>query len=760
MDFVVSDIDQTVTQLLASKNSKLDPLIFLQTQHIFSKQIVGGEIAIPTNWDFIKRQYTAQELIENQAKYPTGEVLIKALTSVLISPSDMERDSSRPIVTEQSTFTELKPFIAQQLNDLINDPSYKIKIQDFSTGRVSGTIEYNEVTVYIWCRAIGDWINVSKYISNINTTVGDSGGTFSISFIDVLCQWRDGEGWTAFDKQADETNLVQFDSEGQPKRPNFYLDIVLNENDLVYIKFEALVNDKYTVTDQPVAGQVWDMIGLIDTVSSSISPTSSTTSVQGRDMIKLLIEDGSIFFNSQFLGNIFVDPNTLLARRNLFTGIEQTLIYSFPSFKSVGSLLKYIVNKFSNLGIIPNSALTCYGTDLILNKYDLQTSGLKSSPNGGDAIDQLDSEFLSRDREGVWRIIDFVFDEEPGKRLVSDPSFSQDNGSMITSIRKVCQEPFIEFRGDTVKDKYIFTVRKPPFDEVGYKGLVYGDVAMEKRNNNPIEETKKRSSRKIRRGNRLIGGDPSAKKRITDAAIARRNLEILSQKYTLSNYCIDIGDDEVLSQQLAYHEEAYSWYRLIQNGFGNLDESLQFLLTPIVAFDQYAEIWGSRTLSIESNYTPGALLEDSKSKQQLKLMETQAFLDLQYVIQCNAYLPFTRTGTISITGNRTIKRGMFIFFKPTNEVFYVDQVSNSKSIGKTSGENIRTTTLQVSRGMIEPFIKGRMIDFRSGPELVSYFTIINTKIENEASINSQDALKNWRVSPSVFDFFVQKRQWV
>jgi len=131
---------------------------------------------------------------------------------------------------------------------------------------------------------------------------------------------------------------------------------------------------------------------------------------------------------------------------------------------------------------------------------------------------------------------------------------------------------------------------------------------------------------------------------------------------------------------------------LIPKGLGALDETLSFLLVPIVAFDKYAEIWGSRTLSIEYNYTPATLIEDRKSDKQFKYVETQAFLDLQYVIQSNAYLPFTRRGTITLTGNRTIKHGMFIYFKPTREVFYVDNVSHSKSIGNSAGENNRTTT--------------------------------------------------------------------
>ena len=52
--------------------------------------------------------------------------------------------------------------------------------------------------------------------------------------------------------------------------------------------------------------------------------------------------------------------------------------------------------------------------------------------------------------------------------------------------------------------------------------------------------------------------------------------------------------------------------------------------------------------------------------------------DLKYSVESTCYLPFTRTGTITIKGgDRRIKRGTFIYFTPTNEIFYVDQVQHN-----------------------------------------------------------------------------------
>ena len=746
MGIITSDIDQPLADFLFDYDTKVPFKVILDTQ-------IPGEIILPgesnTNWDRIKRRYTDQELLENEPKYPTGEVLIKQGTSIVLLSSQLRRDPERQPIVDRITISDFKPFIAQQLHDLLNDPKYVRKSLNADNQTTEVVTEYNEVTCFIWCRALNDWIDASRFISTAQTAVSKSGGAFSVTFTDTLTSFSELVGWFPENDEQNTGNLIsKFSKEGESRRNNFYFNTILAENDLVYIRFETLELDTNNTENINPANQVWDMIGLIDTIGSNNSPSSAITSIQGRDLMKMLIEDGSIFFTSQFLGNIFTNPNSLLAKRNLFSLIEQEFIYAFPTFQTISSLLKYVLNKYSNLGLIPNSAFLGYGSSLTLDKYNLQTSKLKSKNLTGGSVVDLLNENLSGGRQGLWRIIDFVFDDEPANRLVTDPSFSQDNGSIINSIKKIVQEPLVEIYGDTYGDQYRFTVRKPPFDKKGYTGLVYGDVVTEERQTGGRlnSTTQSRASSKL-------------KKKISKE-IKRRLLPDQSfRESSLSNFVIDIDDSEVLSHSLQYHKEAYSWYRTIPIGLGVLDEDTQFLLAPIVSFDEYAEIWGSKTFSMEYNYTPVALLEDAASKVQFKYAETQAFLDLQYMVQSSQYLPFTRQGTITLIGNRTIKRGLFIFFKPTQEVFYVDEVVNTRSIGTSSGENQRMTTLKVSRGMREKYIKGTIRVINQKPTLVSYFNIINTTILNAASINSQDVLKNWRVNKDVFDFFVQRRQW-
>jgi hypothetical protein len=82
-------------------------------------------------------------------------------------------------------------------------------------------------------------------------------------------------------------------------------------------------------------------------------------------------------------------------------------------------------------------------------------------------------------------------------------------------------------------------------------------------------------------------------------------------------------------------------------------------------------------------------------------------------------LPFVRKGTITIRGDRRIKRGMRILYQPTNEYFYVESVANSFTV--QDGVIDRITTLTVSHGMIKEYADIEIED-KYTP---SYFNLIN-----------------------------------
>jgi hypothetical protein len=708
-----------------------------------------------SNWDKIKRQYNVKELKDNEKKYSSGDfdgIVIKPGTVLSIDNADLFRDLSRPKQMPDVEFlTDYKAFMASAMYGLLKDPKYYSQIRS-DEGAGMGKVYHSDVSVYVWVRALsgsneqaGTWMNVSAFVKSVQTNVGAAGGTFSISLAPIEAEYVEGLGWQPKnvegyasgdlrDDYISQSHISRPDKKtGDLKRSDFYFHTVLQENDLFFIKFERLGVEKEKLINYHgnvggvinsgfVANNVFDMIGLVDSCTLSTNPGDAIVEVTGRDLMKILIEDGSYFYPEQFGQNIFNDEDSLLAKRNRFELVAQNFTQGQYVFRSVETILKFIFNKFSNLGVVPNSIFSGFGARAKRKKYELKSSLMKKE--GVELIEQIDSGFFAKeDRQGIWQIVDFIFDPQAGKRILADNTIATDNGSIINSIQKICQEPFVEFAGDTYGDRYYFTIRKPPFDRRGYTGAVYDNVLTE---------------------------DQQSSVNVGGQIFARPNSDI-------SSVIITVNEQDLKGEpKFEYDQTAYSWYRIVPRGLG-LDDAALFRLAAVVALDEYAKVWGNKTLSIEYNYCPTQYIQDAGVESELNFVEAQVYADLQYLIQSNAYLPFTRRGTITMCGDRTIKRGNFIYYKPTDEVFHVDSVSNFAVI---DGEiNERITTLQVSRGMREKYIRGVQVKFPSGVKKVSYFDIVNTDIVDRANINNATFLKNWKTDADIFNFFIQRRQW-
>ncbi len=491
--------DQTVSEWLSQWEIDIK-----FTAHDFLQLKLSKAFSV-INLDRITAKYTVDELSSNLNKLP-GDVLMKTGTMVGLPNFSIKRSITK-VLPDLSQLTDFSPFIAERLKELLNDPKYYSEIRD-TVGQLNGRTDNNDITVYIWSRSLsnpgsntqsGGWINVSRFVDSLTTAVTKAGGMFSMTLWPIEASYNKTFGWeidnvkrynvdSVFNDVRQDTLAFSSISKYKNKNDNFvsrtdhFFKSVLRENDLVYIRFEKLAVEKersqrsFGASDVP--GNVYDMIGLVDVVGVSTSSNQITTQVQGRDLTKLLIEDGSIFFPEQIGQNIFTDKDSKLARRNLIEFVGHSLINAGYSYKPISTILKFIFNKFSNLGMVPSSVFSGYGDRFNVSKFKLETSSLLSTEQKS-VIEQVNDEFLNQKREGVWGIIDLVFDFKSANRILADNTIATDNGSIINTIRKFCQEPFVEFYGDTYGDKYNFIVRKQPIDEKGYKGLVYGDTVSE-----------------------------------------------------------------------------------------------------------------------------------------------------------------------------------------------------------------------------------------------------------------------------------------
>lgn len=346
-----------------------------------------------------------------------------------------------------------------------------------------------------------------------------------------------------------------------------------------------------------------------------------------------------------------------------------------------------------------------------------------------------DKELNSEDREllpvrGIWQIIKLVIDDSVANRRVVDSSIGNEHGSLLNAMNKICVKPFAEFYTDTYGDEFHLVIRKQPFDKESI--ISYLDKRVNYKNDVKVE--------------------------VDNLHLAQK-----TKDEEPTSIIIDIEEHDLISSSLAFDNTAYSWYRLqMVNPNGGSSQSMAFAYLKAIYFKEYAEIFGSKPLDQTINYIPYLPLPDKGDKIPNAYFIRQGILDLKYLIESNAYLPFTRKGTITINGNRTIKRGIFIRLKSTNEIFYVNAVSNSYSIDSNSID--RVTTLNVSRGMVEDYIKEGIT---IGTQKYTYFDICNTTIndkifnDNELAYStySETIAKTWKVNKEVFNFFLKRYQF-
>ena len=222
---------------------------------------------------------------------------------------------------------------------------------------------------------------------------------------------------------------------------------------------------------------------------------------------------------------------------------------------------------------------------------------------------------------------------------------------------------------------------------------------------------------------------------------------------------ITLDEADILTTDLTWNNQGiYSWYQYVPYAdLLGIREANLFM--PAVFFPEFAAVWGSRPLCVESNYFNFAFSgrfnsDKSENSQNGDRIIRNAVRDFKFLVESNAYN--TRRGTITLIGDRRIKRGTVIMLPTSGEIFYVDAVTNTYDV-TTQGVS-RMTTLQVSKGMYPAYIYGKEI----GLKKFSYFDIIDFgedfDIEKITADNWKDYISKWKVNVDNFAFFMSKQQ--
>ena len=320
---------------------------------------------------------------------------------------------------------------------------------------------------------------------------------------------------------------------------------------------------------------------------------------------------------------------------------------------------------------------------------------------------------------GIWQIVRMAEDSEVSNLKLYDTSVGMQTGPLIGFFNRVCQQPLVEFSGDTFGDEYYFLVRRPPFD---YDHLM--------------------------KSLHILG--------IADSSVEEGNPYFIQKK-------------DILRSNIVWNNaNIYSWYQYFPIYEVGDAESMQWL-TPAVFFPEFAAIWGSRSLSVRSQYRSFVNTDVYDNEKSVSRDETvsQVIKDMRYLIECNAYNAFVRRGSVTINGNRKIKRGTFVRLSlddaGLDEIYFVESVSQSYNI--SLGGVSRTTTLQLSHGMVRNYIKKSKEEYvgASSPNWQpSYFNIINFgKKKNLKGLdNWREAIQDWKVNKDTFNFFLRRLQFI
>lgn len=598
-------------------------------------------------------------------------------------------------------------FYARKLKELMESKEYiPAKFVKDRSGNVLAQIKEHNYSVWIWIRALNQIIDISPFVASLNTSVSSSGGTFDFSTVPIndinsYIKSVGGQYITYFNNQKADNNKVNID----------YFHKKIQQNDVVFIRFEKLVGEKdrdikgnleFGVNPSNLPNKIYDMIGLIDSSSCYYNASIGDMSVNfsGRDLMKLFYEDGSYFFPTSMISGVdtvlfdTTSESKWFKRNFAFGEIKNLFIYSR---RTIADTIGFIINQLANISVVP---------DDLFSAYSSSTDSEEKNRNQVLNITGADSQYLEYNEvKGIWQILKVQTDSYINDRMLANSQISRPDGTLFEQLNNICQKPFVEVFGDTYGANYNLIVRQPPFTKQSILSwLNYDDK---------------------------------------EGSVIR------------------IKASDVYSYNLQWETEYYTWYQLApQDAFIGQAQKIGMGYLPVVWIEEFAEAFGNHRLVIPDCYQSVKAYQGYNKNENVSKFKEAIVNDFKLILDSYVYLPFTRRGTITINGDRRIKYGTWIIFEPTNEVFYVDSVQNSGSVSENSVD--RTTILQVKRGMVYDYVVGKgIVTNEKGEQVTIKGGIINVKdqvIKNQPFRNNTSVIGAFKTSylytrsnPTYFD---------
>lgn len=334
----------------------------------------------------------------------------------------------------QSISEDFYAFAAEEIANILQNEGYQIS----SAEKIAPTVQvfgWFKSLYYVGLSSIdnsqvrasktfAEFSDLSKHIISLSTMVSKDGGSFTmrlpvinasglvkIIYKDNKNQDYVGQRGAASKDRYSNSSFYRYGDQYYSKdeynilEANYYNWLISN-NDLIFISFEKLEmeqsrsernegtgdQDNFDIQTN-IANQVYDMIALVDDVKVVHDSQSATAYVEvtGRDLMKLLIEDGSFFFNPSTASNpseIFANEasygkqgdikeadqinntyNNPIGRLRRVTG--EIDIFSNRINMDLSYILKGVVSQLANVEVVPGYVFDSWG-DLRTTYNELQ----------------------------------------------------------------------------------------------------------------------------------------------------------------------------------------------------------------------------------------------------------------------------------------------------------------------------------------------------------------------------------------------------
>lgn len=425
--------------LLYNRGKRMTVADYMERNYIYG---VTPQELFDLNKDLIWQQYT--ELDKEIEKTGSGKWPESAddlsLTSWLpspcvlrINPSKVTAELAIAQTNAQVNTEDFYAFAADKIQDIYQNEGYRIadsskRSPDCSVVGWFKSLYYvsldakGKKTVKLEKQDFTEFADLSRHIISLATSMTSNGGSFTMRLpiisarsegVSVITEILKGEnGEKTYSDMAGQQckaskNDVSYEygERGEYYAKSSFDDIeanyfnwLISSNDILFISFEKLdmelvkdASDWYSgdadnfKISTKLAEGVYDMIALVDEVKVVTNSQSSDAYVEitGRDLMKLLIEDGSFFFNPSTTS----DPSTVFANEqsygkqgdireadvmnNTYNNPINRLrrvtgeidIFANRINMDISYILKGVISQLANVEVVPGYVFETWGED-------------------------------------------------------------------------------------------------------------------------------------------------------------------------------------------------------------------------------------------------------------------------------------------------------------------------------------------------------------------------------------------------------------